>query len=160
MKPLHSAQDLAGSTKPLLGDPFEEEFESLWDKESFVLSIPEALDPAAAAPILCAGITTYSPLKHVGVKKGDKVGVLGMGGLGHMGVKFAKAMGAEVTIFTRSVSKVEEALSQGADHVIISTDEAQMTAAAEQFDIAATPPPTATNMHKSCSLHIATITQY
>ena len=108
--------------------------EAIVVKESFVLSIPDALDPAAAAPILCAGITTYSPLKHVGVKKGDKVGVLGMGGLGHMGVKFAKAMGAEVTIFTRSVSKVEEALSQGADHVIISTDEAQMTAAAEQFD--------------------------
>lgn len=99
-----------------------------------MLTIPTGLEPAAAAPILCAGITTYSPLKFAGVKKGDKVGVLGMGGLGHMGVKFAKAMGAEVTIFTRSQAKVEEALQQGADHVVISTDEQQMQAATEQFD--------------------------
>lgn len=102
--------------------------------ERFVLRIPEKLDPAAAAPLLCAGITTYSPLRHYGVKAGDKVGVLGMGGLGHMGVKFAKALGAEVTIFTRSESKVAEAKRQGADHVIISTDEEQMKAATEQFD--------------------------
>ena len=67
--------------------------------QDFVLQIPEKLSPAAAAPILCAGITTYSPLRHFGVKAGDQVGVIGMGGLGHMGVKFAKAMGAEVTIF-------------------------------------------------------------
>ncbi|EKE76200.1 NAD(P)-dependent alcohol dehydrogenase [Gallaecimonas xiamenensis] len=102
--------------------------------ERFVLSIPEALDPASAAPILCAGITTYSPLKHFGVKAGDKVGVLGMGGLGHMGVKFAKAMGAEVTIFTRSESKVAEAKKQGADHVVISTDPEQMAAVAGTFN--------------------------
>ncbi|WP_049722901.1 NAD(P)-dependent alcohol dehydrogenase [Gilvimarinus polysaccharolyticus] len=102
--------------------------------ERFVVKVPAKLDPASAAPILCAGITTYSPLKHFGVKKGDKVGVIGMGGLGHMGVKFAKAMGAEVTIFTRSESKIAEAKKQGADHVIISTDEAQMAVAAEQFD--------------------------
>ncbi|WP_339617435.1 NAD(P)-dependent alcohol dehydrogenase [uncultured Gilvimarinus sp.] len=102
--------------------------------DRFVVKVPAKLDPASAAPILCAGITTYSPLKHFGVKKGDKVGVIGMGGLGHMGVKFAKAMGAEVTIFTRSKSKIAEAKKQGADHVIISTDEAQMTAATEQFD--------------------------
>jgi len=102
--------------------------------ERFVLRIPEALDPAAAAPLLCAGITTYSPLRHYGVKAGDKVGVLGMGGLGHMGVKFAKALGAEVTIFTRSEAKVAEAKSQGAHHVIVSTDTKQMEAATEQFD--------------------------
>ncbi|WP_041522064.1 NAD(P)-dependent alcohol dehydrogenase [Gilvimarinus agarilyticus] len=102
--------------------------------DRFVVKVPAKLDPASAAPILCAGITTYSPLKHFGVKKGDKVGVIGMGGLGHMGVKFAKAMGAEVTIFTRSESKIAEAKKQGADHVIISTDEAQMSAATEQFD--------------------------
>jgi uncharacterized zinc-type alcohol dehydrogenase-like protein len=102
--------------------------------EHFVVKIPEKLDVKAAAPLLCAGITTYSPLRHYGVKAGDKVGVIGMGGLGHMGVKFASAMGAEVTIFTRSESKVAEAKKQGAHHVIVSTDEAQMKAAAETFD--------------------------
>lgn len=70
--------------------------------DRFVVRVPEKLDPAKAAPLLCAGITTYSPLRHFGIKEGHKVGVIGMGGLGHMGVKFAKAMGAEVTIFTRS----------------------------------------------------------
>lgn len=94
--------------------------------DRFVVKVPESLDPAKAAPLLCAGITTYSPLRHYGVKKGDKVGVIGMGGLGHMGVKFAKALGAEVTIFTRSEAKVKEAKKQGADHVVISTDEQQM----------------------------------
>lgn len=102
--------------------------------ERFVVNIPANLDPASAAPILCAGITTYSPLRHYGVKAGDKVGVIGMGGLGHMGVKFARALGAEVTIFTRSESKVAEAKSQGADHVVISTDPEQMAAVAGQFD--------------------------
>ena len=102
--------------------------------ERFVVRIPEKLDPAAAAPLLCAGITTYSPLLHYGVKKGDKVGVVGMGGLGHMGVKIAKALGAEVTIFTRSQSKVAEAKKQGADHVVISTDEQQMKDATGAFD--------------------------
>lgn len=102
--------------------------------ERFVVKVPEKLNPASAAPILCAGITTYSPLRHYGVKAGHKVGVIGMGGLGHMGVKFAKALGAEVTIFTRSEAKVSEAKKQGADHVIISTDDSQMEAAAESFD--------------------------
>ncbi|AZC23578.1 MULTISPECIES: NAD(P)-dependent alcohol dehydrogenase [Pseudomonas] len=108
--------------------------DSIVVSEHFVVRIPESLDPASAAPILCAGITTYSPLKHYGVKAGDKVGILGMGGLGHMGIKFAKALGAEVTLFTRSASKAEEARQQGADHVIVSTDPAQMQAAAGQFD--------------------------
>lgn len=102
--------------------------------EHFVLSIPDNLDPASAAPLLCAGITTYSPLRHYGVEPGDKVGILGMGGLGHMGIKFAKALGAEVTLFTRSASKAEEARRQGADHVIVSTDAEQMKAAAGTFN--------------------------
>lgn len=102
-------------------------------RQEFVVRIPASLDPAAAAPVLCAGITTYSPLKHYGVKPGDRVGILGMGGLGHMGIKFAKAMGAEVTLFTRSASKAEEARRQGADHVIVSTDPEQMAAAAGRF---------------------------
>lgn len=103
--------------------------------DRFVVKIPEKLDPAAAAPILCAGITTYSPLKHVGVKPGDRVGVIGMGGLGHMGIKFAKAMGAEVTLFTRSENKVDEAKRNGADHVVISTDSEQMEKAADSLNI-------------------------
>jgi uncharacterized zinc-type alcohol dehydrogenase-like protein len=98
--------------------------------DRFVVRVPDGLDPAASAPLLCAGITTYSPLKYVGVKQGDKVGVVGMGGLGHMGIKFAKAMGAQVTLFTRSDAKVEEAKRNGADHVVISKDEAQMQDAA------------------------------
>jgi len=102
--------------------------------ERFVVKVPGALDPAAAAPLLCAGITTYSPLKHFGVKPGHKVGVVGMGGLGHMGIKFARAMGAEVTLFTRSEGKVEEAKRNGAHEVIISTKEGAMEAAAESLD--------------------------
>lgn len=104
--------------------------ERLLVSERFVVHLPAGLDPAAAAPILCAGITTYSPLRHVGVKPGDKVGVVGMGGLGHMGIKFAKAMGAEVTLFTRTDAKVEEGKRNGADHVVVSGDEEQMTQAA------------------------------
>ena len=102
--------------------------------EDFVLRLPDGLDPAAAAPLLCAGITTYSPLRHVGVKPGDKVGVVGMGGLGHMGIKFAKAMGAEVTLFTRSAGKADEAKRNGADHIVISTDAEQMQRAAGSLD--------------------------
>ncbi len=102
--------------------------------EHFVLSMPDGIDLASAAPILCAGITTYSPLKHYGVKTGHKVGVIGMGGLGHMGVKLAKALGAEVTVFTRSEAKVAEAKGHGADHVVVSTDASQMEAVAETFD--------------------------
>ena len=108
--------------------------ESIVVSERFVVQVPEGLELAAAAPLLCAGITTYSPLKHFGVKPGHKVGVAGMGGLGHMGVKFAKALGAEVTLFTRSESKRAEARSQGADHVVISTDPQQMSAVAGTLD--------------------------
>lgn len=102
--------------------------------DRFVVNIPDALDPARAAPLLCAGITTYSPLRYFGVGPEHRIGVIGMGGLGHMGVKFAKALGAEVTLFTRSESKVAEARHQGADHVIVSTDEEQLASAAESFD--------------------------
>jgi len=88
--------------------------------QHFVLHIADNLDPAAAAPLLCAGITTYSPLKHWQIGKGDKVGIVGLGGLGHMGVKFAKAMGAEVVLFTTSSAKIEDGKRLGAHEVVIS----------------------------------------
>lgn len=94
--------------------------------EDFILHIPENLDLAATAPLLCAGITTWSPLKHWNVGPGMKVGIVGIGGLGHMGVKFAKAMGAHVVVITTSASKVEDAKRLGADEIILSTDEGQM----------------------------------
>ncbi|WP_376692245.1 NAD(P)-dependent alcohol dehydrogenase [Wenzhouxiangella sp. EGI_FJ10409] len=102
--------------------------------DRFVVRIPDGLDPAAAAPLLCAGITTYSPLRHFGVGEGHRIGVIGMGGLGHMGVKLARALGAEVTLFTRSSDKAAEAKRQGAHHVVVSTDAAQMEAVAGHFD--------------------------
>jgi uncharacterized zinc-type alcohol dehydrogenase-like protein len=94
--------------------------------EAFVLRIPGNLDLAATAPLLCAGITTYSPLRHWKVGPGQKVGVVGLGGLGHMAVKLAKAMGAEVIVFTTSPSKVSDAKRLGADDVVLSKDEGQM----------------------------------
>lgn len=100
--------------------------ESIVVNESFVLRVPENLELAATAPLLCAGITTYSPLKHWNVGRGKKVGVVGIGGLGHMAVKLAKAMGAEVIVFTTSTSKVEDARRLGADDVILSKDDDQM----------------------------------
>jgi uncharacterized zinc-type alcohol dehydrogenase-like protein len=95
-------------------------------RDDFVLSIPENLDIAKAAPILCAGVTTYSPLKHWNVKAGDKVAVVGIGGLGHMGVMIAKAMGAEVTAITTQEDKRELARQLGADNVIVSENEDEM----------------------------------
>lgn len=94
--------------------------------EDFVLRIPENLNLAATAPLLCAGITTYSPLKHWNVRAGMKVGIVGIGGLGHMGVKIAKAMGAYVVVITTSSSKFDDAKRLGADEVILSTDKTQM----------------------------------
>lgn len=94
--------------------------------EAFVLKVPENLDLAATAPLLCAGITTYSPLKHWNVGPGKKVGIVGIGGLGHMAVKLAKAMGAEVIVFTTSPSKIEDAKRLGADAVVLSKDKDQM----------------------------------
>jgi uncharacterized zinc-type alcohol dehydrogenase-like protein len=101
--------------------------------QHFVLSVSEKLDPAAVAPLLCAGITTWSPLRHWKVGPGQKVGIVGLGGLGHMGVKFAHALGAKVVLFTTSKSKVEDAKRLGADEVVISTDRAQMKAHAGSF---------------------------
>lgn len=103
--------------------------------EHFVLNIPKNLDLAGVAPILCAGITTWSPLRHWNVKKGSKVAVVGLGGLGHMAIKLADALGAHVTLFSRSESKKQDALDLGADQVIISTDEAQMASVQGHFDV-------------------------
>jgi len=102
--------------------------------DKFVVSISDKLDLKAAAPLLCAGITTWSPLRHWKIGKGSKVAVIGLGGLGHMGLKFAKAMGADVTLFTRTPGKEAEARRLGADHVVLSTDAQQMAASARQFD--------------------------
>ncbi|HTP38828.1 MAG TPA: NAD(P)-dependent alcohol dehydrogenase [Steroidobacteraceae bacterium] len=102
--------------------------------ERFVLRMPENLDPAAAAPLLCAGITTYSPLRHWNVGAGQKVGIIGLGGLGHMGVKFAHAMGARVVMITTSGAKGADARRLGADEVLLSTDREAMTAAQNSFD--------------------------
>ncbi|MGN6607753.1 MAG: NAD(P)-dependent alcohol dehydrogenase [Jatrophihabitans sp.] len=103
--------------------------------ERFVHALPEGLDPAAAAPILCAGITMYSPLKHWQVGPGTRVGIAGFGGLGGMGVKLAKAMGAEVTVISRSDKKAGEAKQAGADHVLVSTDRSAMRDAARSLDL-------------------------
>jgi uncharacterized zinc-type alcohol dehydrogenase-like protein len=103
--------------------------------EDFVVSIPDGLDPAAAAPILCAGITMYSPLRHHQVGPGSKVGVAGFGGLGSMAVKLAKAMGAEVTVITRTDRKADDARKAGADHVLVSADREQLKAANRSLDI-------------------------
>ncbi|WP_298186980.1 NAD(P)-dependent alcohol dehydrogenase [Acidiferrobacter sp.] len=102
--------------------------------QRFVLHIPENLDLASAAPLLCAGITTYSPLKHWNVGPGLRVGVIGLGGLGHMGVKFAHAMGAHVTMITTSPSKGADARKLGADGVLISKDAEAMRHARDSFD--------------------------
>ncbi|MDO9237315.1 MAG: NAD(P)-dependent alcohol dehydrogenase, partial [Aquabacterium sp.] len=93
---------------------------------AFVLHIPKNLDLAATAPLLCAGITTYSPLRHNNVTKGQKVGIVGLGGLGHMGVKLAMAFGAHVVVFTHSPNKIEDAFRLGADEVVNSNDEDEM----------------------------------
>ncbi|MBD1537330.1 NAD(P)-dependent alcohol dehydrogenase [Pseudarthrobacter polychromogenes] len=101
----------------------------------YVLRVPESLDPASAAPLLCAGVTTFSPLRHFEVEDGDVVGVVGLGGLGHMAVKLAKAMGATVVVFTTSEAKVAAALELGADEVVLSRDEDAMAAANRTIDL-------------------------
>ncbi|MDH5828104.1 NAD(P)-dependent alcohol dehydrogenase [Sphingobacterium sp. SG20118] len=108
--------------------------ENIVVEEDFVLRIPTNIDVKAAAPLLCAGITTWSPLRHWNVKKGDKVGVIGLGGLGHMGVKFAKAIGAHVVMITTSPEKGEDAKKLGADEVLISKDAEQLAAHTNTFD--------------------------
>jgi uncharacterized zinc-type alcohol dehydrogenase-like protein len=101
----------------------------------FVLSIPAGLDPAAAAPLLCAGITTYTPLRHWGAGPGTKVAVVGLGGLGHMGVKIAHALGAEVTVLSQSLKKQEDGLRLGADHYYATSDPATFATLASSFDL-------------------------
>ncbi|WP_122156124.1 NAD(P)-dependent alcohol dehydrogenase [Paraburkholderia sp.] len=103
--------------------------------EDFVLSVPKNLDPAGTAPLLCAGITLYSPLRTWGAGPGKKVGIVGLGGLGHMGVKLAHAMGAHVVLFTTSQSKVEDAKRLGADEVVISKNPEEMEAHVNSFDL-------------------------
>ncbi|MGC4116843.1 MAG: NAD(P)-dependent alcohol dehydrogenase [Myxococcales bacterium] len=107
--------------------------ESVVVDERFVLRVPKNLELAGAAPLLCAGITTYSPLRHWGVTKGQKVGVIGLGGLGHMGVKFAHAFGAQVVVFTTSPGKREAARRLGADEVVVSTSAEEMRKHASSF---------------------------
>ena len=102
--------------------------------ERFVLRVPSNLDLAGAAPLLCAGITTYSPMRHWGITKGKKVGIVGLGGLGHMGVKFAHALGAHVVVFTTSPNKKDNALRLGADEVVVSRDADEMKKHAGSFD--------------------------
>jgi uncharacterized zinc-type alcohol dehydrogenase-like protein len=102
--------------------------------QRFVLHVPNNLDLAGVAPLLCAGITTYSPMRHWGVSEGKKVGVVGLGGLGHMGVKFAHALGAHVVVFTTSPNKKEDALRLGADEVVLSKDAGEMEKHTSSFD--------------------------
>src|SRR5580698_10015518 len=108
--------------------------ESIVVTERFVLHVPKNLDLAGTAPLLCAGITTYSPMRHWGVTRGKKVGVVGLGGLGHMGVKFAHALGAHTVVFTTSPGKKDDALRLGADEVVVSRNADEMAKHAGSFD--------------------------
>jgi uncharacterized zinc-type alcohol dehydrogenase-like protein len=109
--------------------------ESIVARDKFVLKLPQGLDLAGAAPLLCAGITTWSPLRHWKVGKGSRVAVVGLGGLGHMALKLAKALGAEVTLFTRSPGKEADARRLGADRIVLSTDAEQMAAVTGRFEL-------------------------
>jgi len=104
-------------------------------REAFALRVPDGLDLSRAAPLLCAGITTYSPLKTWNVSPGSRVGVIGLGGLGHMAVKLAAGFGADVTVFSRTADKRADALALGADRLLVSTDAAAMANAANSFDL-------------------------
>ncbi len=121
---------------PLFGGPntYGGYSDSIVVKESFVLRIADGQPLDAVAPLLCAGITTYSPLRHAGIGPGKKVGIVGLGGLGHMGVKLARAMGARVVLFTTSPGKAADALRLGAHEVVVSRDKEQMAAQANSFD--------------------------
>jgi alcohol dehydrogenase (NADP+) len=120
---------------PVIGGPtFGGYSDRIVVDQHFVLKVPEGMDLAATAPLLCAGITTYSPLKHWGVGPGKKVGVVGLGGLGHMGLKIAHAMGAHVVLFTTSTGKVADAKKFGADEVVVSNDPKAMAAQSETLD--------------------------
>jgi len=123
-----------GLDKHLGGVTYGGYSESIVVDEHFVLHIPENLNLAGVAPLLCAGITTYSPMRHWGDIQGKKVGVAGLGGLGHMGVKFARAFGAHVVVITTSPNKKEDALRLGADEVIVSSHADEMEQHAGSFD--------------------------
>ena len=123
-----------GQDKILGGVTYGGYSDSIVVDENYVLRVSNKLDPAGAAPLLCAGITTYSPLRHWKVKKGQKVGIVGLGGLGHMGLKFAKAFGAHVVLFTTSPNKTADAVRLGADEVVISKNATEMSKHAGSFD--------------------------
>lgn len=124
-----------GNDKHLHKQTFGGYSEKVVVDEHFVLKVPKNLNLAAAAPLLCAGITTWSPLRHWKVGKGSKVAVVGLGGLGHMAIKLAKGLGAEVTLFSRSPSKIQDAKDLGADDVVISTDSEHMKSVKGKFDL-------------------------
>lgn len=124
-----------GKDKFLGGHTFGGYSEKVVVDEDFCLKIPENLDLKAVAPLLCAGVTTWSPLIHWNVKAGTKVAVIGLGGLGHMAIKLAKGLGAEVTLFSRSPDKIQDALDLGADSVVISTYENEMKSVKGKFDL-------------------------
>lgn len=123
-----------GEDKKSGGVTFGGYSKSIVADEAFVFRISEKLDPAGTAPLLCAGITTYSPLRHWKVGPGQKVGIVGLGGLGHMGVKFARAFGAHVILFTTSPGKTKDAMRLGAHEVVISKNESEMQKHANTFD--------------------------
>jgi len=124
-----------GKDKFLGGHTFGGYSEKVVVDENYVLRVPENLDIKAVAPLLCAGITTWSPLKHWNVGPASKVAVIGLGGLGHMAIKLAKGLGAEVTLFSRSTNKIEDAAKLGADAVVISTDAEQMKSVKGKYDL-------------------------
>ncbi|HLY71925.1 MAG TPA: NAD(P)-dependent alcohol dehydrogenase [Puia sp.] len=124
-----------GTDKHLGGPTFGGYSEKIVVDEHFVLKVPSHLDLAAVAPLLCAGITTWSPLKHWKAGKGSRVAVVGLGGLGHMAIKLAKGLQAEVTLFSRTPGKEKDAMRLGADKVIISTEAEQMKSVSGQFDL-------------------------
>ena len=125
-----------GGTDRVTGEPTKGGYSKhIVARQEFVLTMPDGLDVAKAAPLLCAGITTYSPLKTWGIKEGSRVGVTGLGGLGHMAVKLAAAMGAHVTVMSRTVDKQADALALGAHAFLVSEDANAMTQAASSFDL-------------------------
>ncbi len=124
-----------GGTEPVIGGPtFGGYSNSIVVDQNYLLRIPEGMELAATAPLLCAGITLYSPLRHWGAAPGKKVGIVGLGGLGHMGVKLSHAMGAHTVLFTTSPGKLADAGRLGADQAVLSTDQAQMAAHTNSFD--------------------------
>jgi len=132
----HGATGTYGGSEPIMGTPTRGGYSKhIVVREEFVLKVPPALDIARAAPLLCAGITTYSPLRTWNVRPGTRVGVVGLGGLGHMAVKLAVAMGAHVTVISRSAAKRADALALGAHGLLVSADAETMATAANTFDL-------------------------